>query len=201
VLTRVPAPGFTLIELVVTLAVFGLLATAVAPDVSAWLRQQRVRQVASSLQSGLQAARAEAVRRNSELLFSLVALRDARNLDNACTLNAQAQGWVVSQDSPVSACAAAPGGATSPRLVRAAALGTALTSVQVSALAADGRTAATQVRFDGLGQVRGAGAIAQITVADRRGDDVRALALRVSTGGQVRLCEPAVTAADDPRRC
>ena len=39
--------GFTLIELVVAITILGLALAAVMPDVSAWLRNQRIRNMAA----------------------------------------------------------------------------------------------------------------------------------------------------------
>lgn len=50
---RTRARGFTLVEMVVAMAILGLMMAAVAPDVSAWMRNLRIRSQAESMQSGL----------------------------------------------------------------------------------------------------------------------------------------------------
>lgn len=64
------APGFTLIELVVTLTLLGILLMAGLPSFTAWVRNSQVRTVAEALQNGLRTAQAEAVRRNQQVVMS-----------------------------------------------------------------------------------------------------------------------------------
>ena len=64
--------GFTLIELMVALAVAGLLLMGAIPLVREWMMNMQVRNAAMSIAGGLEKARAEAVRRNRDVTFSLV---------------------------------------------------------------------------------------------------------------------------------
>jgi len=75
--------GFTLVELVVTMAVLSLLAFAVMPSVADWIRSTRVRNAAEAVQNGLQKARTEALRQNKNVTFWLVSLADDRVIDNS----------------------------------------------------------------------------------------------------------------------
>jgi type IV fimbrial biogenesis protein FimT len=63
--------GFTLIELVITMAVLALLVVMVLPDYSLVIQNAQMRTAAESIQSGLQLARAEALRQNTQVSFSL----------------------------------------------------------------------------------------------------------------------------------
>lgn len=56
--------GFSIIEIAVTLVVLGMLLASAVPSMSAWVRNAKLRNQAESLQTGLQQARNEAVRRN-----------------------------------------------------------------------------------------------------------------------------------------
>ena len=55
--------GFSLIELIVGMAILGILMGLGIPAFSDWMRNARVRTTAESALNGLQLARAEAVRR------------------------------------------------------------------------------------------------------------------------------------------
>lgn len=56
--------GFTLIEMMATVAVAGIVMTAAVPSLHGWADQQRLKGVAGELSSDLQHARAEALLRN-----------------------------------------------------------------------------------------------------------------------------------------
>ncbi len=68
--------GFTIIELVVTIGVMALIMMIAMPNVTSWLGNTHIRNLADSLQNGLQIARAEAVRRNQSVSFWLVGLNN-----------------------------------------------------------------------------------------------------------------------------
>lgn len=65
---RVGGSGFTLVELMVTLAVAAILATMAAPSFTALLNSNRLGGAANELVAALQTARMEAVRRNARVL-------------------------------------------------------------------------------------------------------------------------------------
>lgn len=196
---RRAARGFSIIELVITIAVMGILLAAAMPGIGDWLRSVRVRNAAEGIVNGLQQARAEAVRRNRPVSFSLVTSDAASptELSNSCALASNSASWVVSLNSPAGACgtAASPGGT----LVAKRAAGDGASGVTVSALQANGTTAATQVTFNGFGQVANADAIARVDLSATAGGG-RNLRVLVGTGGSVRSCDPAASSGD-PRAC
>jgi type IV fimbrial biogenesis protein FimT len=106
--SRRRARGFTLVELAVALTVLALLMFAVLPSVGVWLRNTQVRNTASSIYSGLQVARNEAIRRNVAVRFSLVSLTDSAVMNNTCALSSTGVSWVVSVRDPTSQCQYAP---------------------------------------------------------------------------------------------
>ena len=63
--------GFSLIELMVGLAILGVLLAAGAPSFRTWLNNTQIRNAAEAIQNGLQQARAAAVQRNSLVVFTL----------------------------------------------------------------------------------------------------------------------------------
>lgn len=64
--------GFSLVELMVTVAVLSLLMVLAVPSFTEWIQNSRIRTAAESVQNGVQFARAEAVRRNARVEFALV---------------------------------------------------------------------------------------------------------------------------------
>ncbi|VTU33978.1 Verru_Chthon cassette protein D [Variovorax sp. SRS16] len=191
--------GFTLVELIVTITVLAMILAMAMPTVANWTGNTRIRNVADSLQNGLQIARAEAVRRNQSMSFWLVAVGDPTTLSNDCTLSSTSGSWVVSINSPVGHCADAPSTTSSPMLVTGRASGGGIT---VAAFQADNATAGMAVTFDGFGRIAptaGAGTIGFINVTGATGSVN--LSIVVSPGGLVRMCDPRVTDTKDPRLC
>jgi type IV fimbrial biogenesis protein FimT len=68
--TRRSGSGFTLIELVVTIAVAGILVALVIPSFTNFFSKRRVEGVATELVTDLQYARAEAVARNRNAMVT-----------------------------------------------------------------------------------------------------------------------------------
>ncbi|KQM80187.1 GspH/FimT family pseudopilin [Xylophilus sp. Leaf220] len=205
--------GFSLVELMVVLALFALLMLAVAPSVSAWLVNLRIRNAADSLLNGLQTARNEAIRRNRTVGFWLVSASTPAVLANTCTLSSTSASWVVSGSDPTGACASAPSTTTAPLLVASHPVGDGSAgSIAVSAVLADGSSAAASVRFNGFGQpvaetATGAAAatapIGRIDIQNASNPgNFRSLRIVLAGSGAIRLCDPAPTvAASDPRYC
>lgn len=194
--------GLTLIEMAVTLAVMALLLFAAAPNIGAWIDNTRIRNAADSLQSGLQLARGEAVRRNQSVTFWLVSSDDPSKLDNSCALSNTSGSWVVSLLSPAGNCGATDPDAA-PMIVTGRPVGDGGGSVAITAVQSDGSTAATQITFNGFGRIANtADAINRINVTGTRDDvEYRHLRLEVSSAGLVRMCDPRVTNDTDPRLC
>jgi type IV fimbrial biogenesis protein FimT len=199
---RTPQRGVTLIELAVTFIVLGLLVVAAGPSITAWIGNTNVRNTASSIYAGLNRARAEAVRVNRPVRFSLVAVTDPAVLDNSCALSATGVSWVVSVNDPTSLCSVAPSETVAPLIVDKAAGGDGGRRVTVAALQADGATAANSITFNAFGRVADATAIARIDIDNQvAGGDYRALRVLVGNGGTVRMCDVKVTDSNDPRKC
>jgi type IV fimbrial biogenesis protein FimT len=68
---RLHRRGFTLVELMVTLALLALLMLAATPPLATWSANARVRGVAERLSNDLRLTRAEAMRRNRLSAFAL----------------------------------------------------------------------------------------------------------------------------------
>lgn len=63
--------GFTLIEMVVAMGIFGILVVAAVPVMRTWVCNNKVRAVSDALQNGLRLAQSESLRRSRQVVFSL----------------------------------------------------------------------------------------------------------------------------------
>ena len=87
--------GFTLIELVVSVAIVGVLLAAAAPSFGTWMANSRVRTTAESIQNGLMLAKAEAVRRNARVQVVVTSSAPTVANINVITPATGGTGWLV----------------------------------------------------------------------------------------------------------
>jgi type IV fimbrial biogenesis protein FimT len=185
---RPPARGFTLIELVVAIALIGILLAAGLPSFTAWIRNAQVRTVTDGLQNGIRLAQSEALRRNRTVVFSLTNAQPALN----ATAVANGMNWSVQT-------ATTQFGVTTPDFVQGGALADVASGVTITGpiaicFNANGRLSAVAAANTG---VSGACDVASRTydVAVPNGD--RPLRVTVGLAGQVRLCDPKRPAQSD----
>lgn len=188
--------GFTIVELMLAVAVLALILALGVPSLAEMVRTTQVRSLGESLSAGLQRARAEAIGRNRTAGFWLVTPAVGVP-DASCALSSGSGSWVVALDNPAGKCNVAPSDTTEPRIVQLA--GATAQNITVSAVAADG-SGASSVVFNGFGQpVAGSASIARINI-DHVESGARRLRLEISTSGAVRMCDRDV-AAPDTRAC
>jgi type IV fimbrial biogenesis protein FimT len=221
--------GFSVIELMIGVALLAFLLFLGVPAFSNFLMNTKVKNAAENIQTGLQLARVEAVRRNTNVRFSLVS-----DLTSGCAiqsafmvLSPTPPSWVVSLDDPAGACHAAPSDTAAPRIIQkwnalegAAGVPWGINTSMVTTGGGPLSTAA-QLEFNGLGRLARPVALAgpnpgvaiiglQVTVgatfacygSPGGGEkNIRCLDVRVTNGGQIRMCDPFVTNATDPRFC
>lgn len=203
--------GMTLVELLVALTVLAFLMMAAMPSLAGWMRNTQIRTAAEAVLNGLNKARSEALRRNTLVSFSLVSTNasDPGKLDASCTLSNTSASWVVSRQSPAGLCNVAPSDSTAPMTIERWAQGDSGKTITVSVTTAnaDGScsttaSTATQVTFDGYGRLASTTTPMRcINLDNSSGSGNRKLRITVGTGGTLRMCDPGVTSASDPRKC
>jgi type IV fimbrial biogenesis protein FimT len=202
------AAGFSLIELMVTVTVLGALLLAVTPLVRDWMFDTEIRNAAESISTGLAKARAEAVRRNEPVLFSLVSSGSHPGvLDNGCRVVSDSASWVVSLDDPAGRCGDPLGNPSGPRLLARHARGDGAAGVAVEVRDATCSTAVgrAQVLFNGVGRAQTTPSIPAplrcVVVRHPASATARTLHVMLGAGGSVRTCDPSATDPRDTRRC
>lgn len=182
--------GFSLIELMTGILILGVLVALGGPSLSRWIQNRQIRNSAEAILNGLTLARAEAVRRNTNVRFHLVS-----TTTSACALADSGKNWVVSLDDPTGACETEPSDTVAPRILQSR------SAAEGSPNAVVNGNGVSQITFNGLGQ---ASVAATINVTNPTGGAcgvMRCLNVIISTAGQVRMCNPALAAADDPQGC
>jgi type IV fimbrial biogenesis protein FimT len=173
-----------------------------------WLQNSQIRTAAEVMAQGLQAARADAVRRNTSVRFSLV-----DTLDSSCSLSATGQNWIVSRNDPSGQCDVAeitdfiePNDSAIAQILQKR-LGAEGTPNALIA-ATDDAAASSNVTFNSLGRVSNANGIDTIEVSNPSGGackadggNMRCLRVTISIGGDVRTCDPSILTAGDTRKC
>lgn len=146
--------GFTMVELMVTVAVLAVLAAIAAPMFSDTLRKVRLNAVTSALVSSLQQARSDSIRLNRRVL---VCASNTNRDDCSSTSDWGANGWLVCYDEDAdNSCDS--GSSTLPNPMRIE------NTVSATTTTVTGPTA--PVRFNPIGSSGNAGsATVTITVA------------------------------------
>ena len=165
--------GFTLIELMIGLVILAILLSLGMPAFTGILESSRTKAAASGFAMGLQQARAEAISRNTTVWF---------------VPEPGFAGWVLNTANSLTTpdpFEAKPSKESSGDRVTVAIDPTTVTAVSFNSL---GRaTAGAPVNFNFSGPSGCSG-------------EIRCLRVRVSAGGQVRVCDPAV-GDTDTRSC
>ena len=209
--------GFSLIELIIAVAIMGILLSLAAPTFSAYLRNIKLRSAAEVFLAGVQLARSEAIRMNTPVEFLLTA-NDPLSA-NVATAAASATGvnWMVRTADLLTFIEGKFGIEGSGRA----------SSTDISVKINDTTTPASldpdpppvalvsSIVFDGLGRTNLAAAAVFkfndpaagrcVTDTGPPAGTVRCLRVVIAVGGQSRLCDPAVSsgasAAGDSRGC
>ena len=170
--------GFTILELMVALAIAALLLTIGMPSFTTFVRNSEIRSTAESISNGLRVARTEATRLNKPVSFTLVGGGNP--------------GWSINEFD----------GAT---LVLPPIQQYAKLEAGKSATAVTTPATAVSVTFNGLGRVIptpiATPNLQQIDVASLVAGDARSLRIYVDDVHGIRMCDPALVLATDPRAC
>lgn len=180
---RVQYRGFTMIELAVVMSVIAILSTIAFPSFMAMIGNAQIRTVGESFRNGLQLTRAEAVKRNQQVRFKL-------NADNSWEVGCVTVVGDTDGDG-VEDCPAI--------ITKKASKEGSSTKIEVT------KTGSDNVIYTSFGIQAGvAGQLSQLDINNTSLSvtQVRKISVRFPPGsGAIRMCEPAITAPTDPRKC
>ncbi|NDY92084.1 pilus assembly FimT family protein [Ideonella livida] len=186
---RRPA-GFTLVELMVTLAVAALMLAMAVPAASQWVANARLRAVAETAQNAVRLAQAEAVRRSRSAGYLLTA--DVPS--TSAVPQADGGRWAVLlmvRDGEASVDDPFLRGGT-----EAASQGVTVTGPALLCFNALGQRSTLTAAENGLGaDCESPSGSDPVTYTFTASGASRSLAVQVGLGGEVRLCDPSQSLA------
>ncbi|HEX7643986.1 MAG TPA: GspH/FimT family pseudopilin [Burkholderiaceae bacterium] len=212
-LSRAHSRAFTLIELMIAMAIVGITLMAGLPLLKSWSQNMQVRASAEATLNGLQYARAEALKRNTTVRFTLMT-----TADNNCAVSTGQTNWVVNlgtslTNDPSSEC----GKTITPGITQNSSAATyspyllkvyAATGAGNVNVASTGTVGNMLVVFDQFGKVQyptvdtqwvfsypSAGACATSSA-----DGVVCMNVLISTNGRMRMCNP-ILPSGSPQGC
>ncbi len=191
--------GFSLIELMIAIAVLGVLMVFGAPSFSLWLQSAQVRNAAESVINGLQLARAEAVRLNTPVRFNLNSATGLVDWEVCATANSPCPvADIIQQRFNAEGSVNARIGAYSN--------GDGNVATNYTTIISAGSGMPVHTTFNGLGRVinDGGNVAVRLDVTNSVNANARRLVVNVGfPGGQVRMCDPALTVSNptDPKAC
>ncbi|MDI1298856.1 GspH/FimT family pseudopilin [Methylotenera sp.] len=170
--------GFTLIELMVAVTVFGLIAAFAIPSFNTWIQDSKTRTIAESLQNGIRLAQTEAVNKGRQVAFFVTNVQPSA----VSVATSPGSNWGIRVVVPTQADANG--------YLQGAVLNGEGGSVVVNADVAE-------IRFNSIGRLVNSASLVNFNVSNAKG--TRPLRVVVTSAGSVRMCDPAkiiATAAD-----
>jgi type IV fimbrial biogenesis protein FimT len=200
--------GFTMIEMAVTMTIFAILVALGVPAMTTWIRNNKVRAVTDSLQTGLRLAQAESLRRSRQVVFSLTNSTTPTVIPLPAVVNGTSWAiWTVPSMTD---------GSETPQFIQSGVMSNASANVTINS------NGVSTVCFNAVGRLV-ANASANVT-AVTGGDNCvqptapptppvqifnvatpgadRPLQVNLGLGGQIHMCDPNVPLSDaHPEGC
>lgn len=167
--------GFTIIELMIAVVVLAIVSAIAIPSFTQFVANTQIRTTSESIRNGIQLARAEAVKRNAQVRFTLA--------NNASWQFGCVTVVAVTCPAIIQSKAAREGGSSKITINITGANNVTFTSLGI-ATTTPGQLSVVNIDHSG------------ITATESR--DLRVM---ISAGGSVKMCDPNISTTTDPRRC
>lgn len=188
--------GVSLIELMIGLGITSLLLMAGIPAFTSWLQGSQNRTAAESIMNGLQLARIEAIKRNTVVRFDLTDATGRIAWNVGCVnITAECPAMIQRRiaDDGLANARAGVSTATIPYPTPAGYFSTPI---------AAGTGLEAGVSFNGMGRIVTDGVdISRIDITGASSAEARRFVIMITTGGQIRMCDPNVAFASNSQGC
>lgn len=163
--------GVTAVELLIGVAILAIVSAVAVPSYTEFIANSQIRTTTESIRNGLQVARAEAIKRNASVNF---------------TLNSSDTSWVVGCTTTTANCPAN----IQSKTAKDGGSGTVTVAI----------TGANPVTFTSLGSTAALSRvdIDNSSIPAAKSKDLRVM---VGAGGNVRVCDPNISTTTDTRFC
>ena len=190
--------GVSLIELLVAVSMLGVMLALAMPHFAQMIQNAQNRTAAESVLNGLQLARAEALRRSTQVRFSLTD-KDGKVAWTVGCANADICPASIQSREPEEGGGNARVGVTTDALVKPFTDKTFATALAAGA----GLDKPAFVTFDSFGRATAsAGAeISRIDVTNAKTTSARRYGVTIVGGGQIRMCDPDSKLNGTPQGC
>lgn len=186
--------GVSLVELMIGLAIMGLLLAAGAPAFTRWLQNAQNRAAAESILNGLQLARAEAVTRNTLVRFQLTDSGGMVDWEVGCVAITPECPKSIQRRTSSEAGKNARVGVSTAAIPNPPPAGYFATPIDA------GTGLVAGVSFDGIGRPLTAD-VTRLDITNATSPSARRYVVTVGPGGQIRMCDPALSFATNPQGC
>lgn len=186
--------GFTILEIAIVLTILSFSMALAYPSFSVWITNLKIRTATEKIQSNLQMARSEALRRNTTVTAYFVT-----SLTDGCGLSSTGKNIVLSLSSPAGLCGSSTSDSAAPKIIQKESL-TFADRTTISAT--NGGASASSISFNGLGRVVTASPwISQVDIDTMPSLTFKRLRIQISPGGRTRVCDPAASSSADTKKC
>lgn len=177
--------GFSLIELMIVVSIIIITSSIAVPSFKAWIQNTQIRTAAESIHGGLQKARTEALKRNTNIFFRLGA-NSAWTVGCVTVVNTDADGDGFADCPAIIDQRSSKEGSSSNITITVAPAGA--TDVVFTNLGIKSSTVANQLTSVAV----------DMSSSIMAASDSRELNVTISSGGEARTCDPNAT---DARHC